>query len=66
MHIRESIEIDSLGVIDNLVTEGLGVPIVPRRLVLVQAVSRPKTRLDLALGKIFSDPTDRPRNGVFA
>ena len=83
IHIRESIEIDSLEAIENLVARGFGVSIVPRRLhavinpenivqlpfgtpvdtrqlALVQPVSRPKTRLDLAIKKIFTDLPDRP------
>lgn len=83
IHIRESIEIDSLEAIENLVAKGFGVAIVPRRLhaaidtknivhipfgrpvdtrqlALVQPVSRPKTRFDLALKKIFTDLPDRP------
>ena len=83
IHIRESIEIDSLEAIENLVARGFGVAIVPRRLhaaidsknivhipfgrpvdtrqlALVQPVSRPKTRLDLAIKKIFTDLPDRP------
>ncbi len=82
IHIRESIEIDSLEAIENLVARGFGVAIVPRRLhaaidsknivhipfgrpvdtrqlALVQPVSRPKTRLDLAIKKIFTDLPDR-------
>lgn len=82
IHIRESIEIDSLEAIENLVARGFGVSIVPRRLhavinpenivqlpfgtpvdtrqlALVQPVSRPKTRLDLAIKKIFTDLPDR-------
>jgi len=83
IHIRESIEIDSLEAIENLVARGFGVSIVPlrlhavinpenivqlpfgtpvdtRQLALVQPVSRPKTRLDLAIKKIFTDLPDRP------
>lgn len=83
IHIRESIEIDSLEAIENLVARGFGVSIVPRRLhavinpenivqlpfgkpvdtrqlALVQPVSRAKTRLDLAIKKIFIDLPDRP------
>lgn len=83
IHIRESIEIDSLEAIENLVARGFGVSIVPRRLhaeinpenivqlpfgtpvdtrqlALVQPVSRPKTRLDQAIKKIFTDLPDRP------
>lgn len=83
IHIRESIEIDSLEAIENLVAKGFGVAIVPRRLhaaidtkhivhipfgrpvdtrqlALVQPVSRPRTRLDLAIKKIFTDLPNRP------
>jgi len=78
IHVNESIEIDSLEAIENLVAEGFGVSIVPlrlhatmdtrklvqipfgnpvdtRQLVLVQHVMRPKSRLDQAIKRIFTD-----------
>jgi DNA-binding transcriptional LysR family regulator len=78
IHLIESIEIDSLEAIENLVADGFGVSIVPRRLhasldhqklvqipfgnpvdtrqlALVQHISKPISRFDTAIRKIFHD-----------
>lgn len=78
IHLVESIEIDSLEAIENLVADGFGVSIVPRRLhasldhqklvqipfgnpvdtrqlALVQHISKPISRFDTAIRKIFHD-----------
>lgn len=47
IHIRESIEIDSLEAIENLVAMGFGVSIVPRRL---HAASNPENILQIPFG----------------
>lgn len=64
IHIRESIEIDSLEAIENLVAKGFGVSIVPRRLhaavdsenILHMPFGTPVDRRELALVKHVSRP----------
>ena len=78
IHLTESIEIDSLEAIENLVIDGFGVSVVPRRLhaildperlvqvpfgdpidtrqlALVQHSSKPVSRFDTSIRKIFVD-----------